>query len=244
MSVSQPPRVKINPTMHNPTMSQINDPVVKLLNDQIAEALKNPEKALEMVDLHSSKKFVFRTRPNTVRQLQIRIPGLPESERNKEEVGTRKNYGAEFEKIYKRRHTAEQADYYEELVNRVGDMYITFTTIPQRHECFYETDDEMVADFIRDRIMSGKQPYLFEDRGVQYVRSRYTEALFADNEEGRQQRYIHDTAYERAIKDQVAKLQAEPVTTEPDEPVVNQEAIDANAILDAEKQAGTARKRV
>ncbi len=210
MTVSQPPKVKINPTMHNPTVGQINDPVVKILNDQIAKALENPEAALELVDLHSSKKFVFRTRPNTVRQLQIRIPGLPESERNKEEVGTRKNYGAEFEKIYKRRHTEDEAAHYDELVNRVGDMYITFTTIPQRHECFYETDDVLIADFLRDRIASGKQPYLFEDRGVQYVRSRYTEALFADNEKGQQERYLHDTAYERAIKDLAVKNQAAP----------------------------------
>lgn len=201
MSISEtPPTVKL-PMRVNPAHGTISDPILAILNAQLEEARKNPEKALEAVELHSTKKFVFRTKPNTIRNLELRIPGLPESERNKEEVGTRKHYGAEFARIYARKYSQDDLDAYEELTNRVGSPYISFTVVPQRHECYYETDDEMVADFIRNVIASGRQPYLYEDRGIQYIRSRYTDAIFPDTPDGKQQLYVHDLAYERAVRD-------------------------------------------
>lgn len=230
----QPPDVKLAGRIDNP-VGTLDDPILKMLGEQIAEAAKNPVQALAELDLHSTKKFTFRTRQNTVRQVRLRIPGLPESVRNRTDFGNSKNYGAEFERIYQKRYDKEKLAKFEALQDAVGgDLYIEFTPIPQRHECFYETDNDLIADFIRDYIVKNPGCHIYEDRGIQYIRSRWTDQLFPDTEVGRADLYAHDLAYERALRAEaeaeIIRLEQavmqENAATEPD-PVATEPIADA-----------------
>lgn len=180
---------------------RVNDPLVAILNEQIAEETRNPTTIPERVAaVSASRKYLFRTRPGTVRKLKIRIPMLPDSVRNIDDpTRGRRNYGQEFAEKYAKMYSAEQRDVFAELVDRIGDVYIEFTEVARKHQCFYETDDPMIADFIRSVIAGGKVPHLYEDTGGQWVRSRYTEDLFPQTPDGLHQLYIHDLAYEKAL---------------------------------------------
>lgn len=210
-------------TSRQPMVAPINpygviDPVVSLLAEQVAEELKNPTtKAEPKVPVPKTRKYLFRTRPGTVRKLKLRIPAFPDAIRYIDEPQRGKGkYGEDFYRRWEHKYGKQALEAYEDMKQAIGGVYIEFTEVANAHQCYYETDNEAVADFIRSVIATGRQPHLYEETAGQTLRSKYTDALFDDTEQGRQQLYMHDLAYERAVRDIATAQASEPQGTPKD----------------------------
>lgn len=124
--------------------------------DQVARAEFEREGApapLPVIVPRTGKKFFFRTDPG-YRQCTIRIPGAVHDPRYSEERN------AFFKRQYEKTYDANQRAHHEAVREaNGGDWYITFRHVPNRFEAFFETDSEVLAQFIRDQ----KKPYIYED---------------------------------------------------------------------------------
>lgn len=172
----------------------INDELANLYITQIQNA--EPEKPLAPKSINTSKRFIFRTKPRTVRQMSIHIPGVPLIPVGK--YSDREEYRNHYAKRYEKKYTEEQRQMYERIREKVGRSFITFTPVAKAHECYYETDDPEIAQFIREYIHNQKDPYVYESVENMPLRSLYTDATFPNTEEGRRQLYEHDLKYSAA----------------------------------------------
>lgn len=174
---------------------------IQQINDFVADAfirdLANPQPVpvIAPAELPRTQKFMFRTRPGTTRNAQIRIPVLSNQARfGTDEARVRQNI-----KAYERRTTPEQRAEYEDLVARIGGLYIKFTPVPRKQECYYETDDPVVAGFLREHVKKQTVKGLYEDFGTRHLRSLYTDAIFPNTETGRAALAAHDLAIEQEM---------------------------------------------
>lgn len=172
----------------------INDELSNLYITQLATA--DPETPLAPKAISTSKRFIFRTKPRTVRQMSIHIPGVPMIPVGK--YSDKEDYRNHYTKRFEKKYTEEQRASYERIREKVGRGFITFTPVAKAHECYYETDDPEIAEFIRDYIRSSNDPYVYESVENMPLRSLYTDATFPNTEAGRRQLYEHDLNYSAA----------------------------------------------
>lgn len=114
----------------------------------------------------ATKRHYFRTDPGH-RQFTHRIPGVIlgvySNDRGREDgqEPAKAFYTRKYEKQYpdpavRARHAAVR--------EANGDrQYIVFQFIPNRFECFLETDSDVLADYIRDEIAAGRMKHVYED---------------------------------------------------------------------------------
>lgn len=102
--------------------------------------------------LHTKKKYVFRSRPGTLRGFSVRIPTLPDAYASDREQERR-------ERDFTRRRLAVDGEKppfdLDSLRAKVGDEFIVFTQIPggpdRQGVCFYATDDDEIYAFLMHR---------------------------------------------------------------------------------------------
>jgi hypothetical protein len=169
----------------------INDELAQTYATQIENA--EPEQPLAPKNIKTNKKFIFRTRPRTVRQMSIHIPGVPLIPVNK--YSGNDMYRDHYTRRYEQRYTEEERSLFSRLRDKIGRSYLTFTPVAKAHECYYETDDAEVAQFIRNWIKTNNDPYVYESTENMPLRSLYTDATFPNTEAGRRALYEHDLAY-------------------------------------------------
>ena len=171
----------------------VNDDLAQIYLSQMEAA--EPEQQLAPKVIRSNKRFIFRTRPRTVRQMSIHIPGVPLIPVNK--YSGNDEYRQHYIKRYTGKYTDEERERFERIRDKVGHPYITFTPVAKAHECYYETDDAEVAQFIREWMKKEKDPYVYESTENMPLRSLYTDATFPNTEEGRRTLYEYDLAYQQ-----------------------------------------------
>lgn len=188
----------------------INDPVVNMLREQIAEAALKPEPERAPFSLRRTQAYLWRSKPGTLRKAKIKIPGIPASVATIDTfhgIKEIRDYGAKFQKIFDRKHTPELRAMFEAAREANGGQdYISFTELSQTFECYYETDSEAIATFMRWYLDSHPKvgQYIYEDLGIQMLKSRYTTDEFPNTEAGRQRLFAHDRAFEKALAEYLA----------------------------------------
>jgi hypothetical protein len=80
---------------------------------------------------------------------------------------------------------------------KVGGFFIEFTHLPRKQECVFQTDDDEVAQFVRDTVKASGNPYVYESVEAMPLRSLYTEKTFPNTPDGQAALYAHDLEYRR-----------------------------------------------
>ena len=175
-------------------VAAVNDALAQTYLTQMQDA--EPEKPLAPKAIRTEKRFIFRTKPRTVRQMSIHIPGVPLIPVNK--YADKPDYREHYVRRYTSKYSPEEQELFERIREKVGRPYITFTPVAKAHECYYETDDPEIAQFIRDWVKKTKDPYVYESTENMPLRSLYTDKTFPNTEDGRRRLYEHDLAYQQA----------------------------------------------
>lgn len=156
---------------------------------------QEPERPIPEVPVEREKAFVFRTRAHTTDNPVIRIPGITTKQSIDEKLGTK------WEKVYQRKH-GDKAEYYEELADAVGSKFIRFTRIGPGKGAVYQTDQPIVADYLRGVIAKKMVAGLYEDYSQSApLRSRFSDQTFPNTEQGREELARYDLAIEKAVDD-------------------------------------------
>lgn len=161
------------------------------------DALSHQEPEAPKVDapIERERAFVFRTRAGTTENPILRIPGMTNDQETDDKNAKK------WERVYARKH-GDNAAHYEDLRERVGGRRIKFRRIGPGKGAYYQTDDPVIAEFIRDVIKSGRVNGLYEDYATSApLRSRFTDQTFPNTEAGRIELARYDQAIERAAED-------------------------------------------
>lgn len=177
-------------------IARIGDADSRIYLDQLAA--QEPEVPQQPAEIERISRFVFRTKPGTVRSQRLRIPGVPQVPvgRYLDKPEYRDHLVARYEKKY----TAEQRATHERVREKVGGYFIEFTHLPRKQECVFQTDDDEVAQFIRDAVKESGNPFVYESVEAMKLRSMYTDATFPNTPEGQAALYAHDLDYQRKLK--------------------------------------------
>ena len=185
-------------------VAEITHDVASIPDDVTARYLaelrsQEPEAPRLEVEIERTGAFVFRTRAGTTENPRITIPQITVKESLNEKLAPK------IERIYQRKY-GEKVDYYDDLIERVGSHRIKFQRIGVGKGAVYQTNDPVVADFVRGFIGKGTIPGLYEDyQTSSQLRSKYTNKLFPNTEAGR----IALGAYDLAIEQEATRLQRE-----------------------------------
>lgn len=144
---------------------QINPAVVaeeSLMARQIAEELRQPAPAPATFKLASPEAYLFRSDPGH-RLVAVRIPGAP--------AARAEGHREWLQRVYDRRYPAAEKKKHAKLREAVGSLTLTFTPVPRKQECYYETSDKLVAGWLRELIAPDKDgrvalPHVYEDSPV------------------------------------------------------------------------------
>lgn len=172
-------------------ITEINDDLAQIYLSQMESA--EPETQLAPKPINSNKRFIFRTKPRTVRQMSIHIPGVPLIPVNK--YSDKDEYRDHYIRRYNARYTEEERNLFQRVRDKVGKPYLVFTPVAKAHECFYETDDPEIAEFIRSWAKG--DPYVYESTENMPLRSMYTDDTFPNTEAGRRALYEHDLRHQK-----------------------------------------------
>lgn len=132
------------------------DEIMEKLEAQKKALLNDPGMMIPPADLsHIESRYLFRTRAGTVRMLTCWLDAFPDLFTN--DLDGRK--AAAWKKIYNRRYDQKKQADIVELTRRANGPQIIFSRVPLKHECYYATDDEVLAAFIRAKMIEGNGPW-------------------------------------------------------------------------------------
>jgi hypothetical protein len=207
-------------------IASIQDDVTARYFADLAQA--EPERDRTEATINRTGRYMFRTRAGTTEQVSIFLPTITNDQLLDDKLSK------VWQQRYERKYGAAGVDAYEALKTEIGSHRIKFTRIHpgQMKGCYWGTDSEMAADFLRVIIKGGKIDGLYEDfKDSAKLRSRYTETLFENTETGRKQLADHDLAIERAVRES-ERIVAKASVTEPlDAPMVNASVIDVKPVM-------------
>lgn len=115
-------------------------------------------------ELYSKAKYIFRSRPGKTPRIQHTIELCPEDlddARSKHLI-----------KRWEKRHPSkDERDEIEHIYNTLGTTF-AFTMIRNTKECYLETNDDLVARYIRRLIAArrGDFAHVYEERGGRSIR--------------------------------------------------------------------------
>lgn len=180
---------------------------IEAIRQQRFQMERDPEGSRPPAELHRAERFIFRTHPGTVRALTHNLDVPPEGG----EGGTDKEL-ARFkfatrrweQRMAKRFPKAKPDEKPEQTVARARRFYeqitslehldgaiVSFQRVPKRQECFYATDDPMVADYLRGLVKAkiGEFAHVYEQNGR--ARIVVGDTAFPDTPGGRQMAFAY-----------------------------------------------------
>jgi len=140
-------------------MRRTNDVDVEvLMNAQLMDEYV-PEPEPEPSRWARSATHFFRTDPGN-RSRMIRIPRPPLNHPNDPDEKKLAFYRRQFE----RKYTLAERERFDAIIEaNHDDPYIRFVPIPNRFEGFFETESNLVADYIDELIAKGDLPFAYRD---------------------------------------------------------------------------------
>lgn len=128
----------------------------------------DPSLVLLPADLTANAKYLFRTRPGTYRQLLHKLP-LPPDEANFSEHPAKFQFQMRtwgrlvaqpmFPNLKREDAIKAATKRLTEVFERLGSDQIIFRRVKRAVECYYPTDDEVIAGYLRDLIATGREPW-------------------------------------------------------------------------------------
>ncbi len=138
----------------------------------------NPELQVMPVDLGIKERFIFRSRPGTVRMIEHDIPQPPMAGLDeKRDKFIRREWERRMVRTFK---DADKKETNEAIIARAekffaditernnGDARIRFNRVSRKNECWWSTDDAVLAGYIRDLMKRrvGEFEYVYEENGL------------------------------------------------------------------------------
>lgn len=139
---------------------QISPEVRQRLLTERMRLISDPEGSKPPAELTVEARFLFRSYPGTVRGVSHNLDLPPVDTEAKHYKHVRRRWEDRMAKQHAEKgETREQTvkrmeQYYQDLtsVNHLDRTMIVFTPVKRAQECFFATDDPMVAAYIRDLI--------------------------------------------------------------------------------------------
>jgi hypothetical protein len=187
------------------TIPYAQTPVIsKETREKLAQERKrlaaDPSAVSVPADLAANAKYVFRTKPNTYRQLVVTIP-LPPDEANFPGEPAQYNFvkrrwarlvgGPGLTGDARDKAAAEKKAQLEAVRDALNDDRIVFIRIKRSVECYYPTDNPVVAEYLRSLMLAGKEPFdkVYEVSGL--TRLVVGDTAFPNTELGRKLAFAH-----------------------------------------------------
>lgn len=141
----------------------------------------NPELQILPVDLGLKERYIFRTRPGTVRMVTHDIPQPPMAGlEEKRDKFIRREWERRMVRTFKDPNRKESN---EQIIARAerffadvtdhngGDSKIRFNRVSRKNECFFSTNDPVLADYVRDLVKRrvGEFEYVYEENGLSRI---------------------------------------------------------------------------
>lgn len=140
----------------------------------------NPELLTPPVDLNLPQRFIFRTQPGTVRQVVHDIPQPPMAGLDeKKDKFLRREWERRMLRQFRDPKNPNEKD--AEIVKRAeahyaaviehndppGEAKIRFSRVSKRNECYFSTDDPVLAAYLRDLVKRGvgEFQHVYEQNG-------------------------------------------------------------------------------
>lgn len=151
----------------------VNNETLELLRQQQQELLRNGGERVEPpAELNRPERFIFRSQPRTFRRIVHQLDLPPEVEENDDTVvGRQKRF---LLRTWQRRHKADPTGDAERLgyvAEQVGGSVIAFREVARKWECWFATDDEQVAGYLRGLVTNkvGEFAHVYEQNGTARV---------------------------------------------------------------------------
>jgi hypothetical protein len=125
-------------------------------------------------------KYLFRARPGTYSEMRV-----PLDIRLGEQYLRSDRAQKSYDRAYDMRHDEGEQDLIQYVYDTLQSPFIEFTPTPNLKECWFGTDDEKIALFLRRMIESGKGAlglHFYEERPLATVKIGGLE--FPDTEVG------------------------------------------------------------
>lgn len=123
----------------------------------------DPDRAIAPAELTNDAKYLFRAKPGTYRKIVHTLPLAPEEAQYADEAKWKfalrnwKRLVAQpaFPGLSRDEAAKALTERLEEVRDALGDTRITFTTIARKQECYFPTENEVIANYIRGLIAQG-----------------------------------------------------------------------------------------
>lgn len=134
-----------------------------LMTSQRLELLRHPQTEYP-ADLTRGERYIFRTRPGTVKALVHQMDLIPDGYEGKH---------ADFylRRWEKRNPDKKQVAVMKAVRDAVGSSAIKFIRIQRKNECYFATDNPVVAGYLRALVeaKTGDFQYVYEENGASVV---------------------------------------------------------------------------
>lgn len=193
----------------------VTDETREAMRQQLLMEARNPNLRIAPTDLGLTNTYVFRTLPGMYRQVMHTVDGPPqETDNEKRTAFNRKRWEQRVTGATKRTRdsgqppakvfaTAAEAErYYDDLIDRLGSRTFAFNRIGKKLECFYATDDDVIAGYLKALIEAkiGEFAHVYCERGgARLVVGLGTdlEKAFPNTETGR--KFAHQYAQDAGV---------------------------------------------
>ena len=173
------------------TEPRVTYPVVtnEMLDDMRAqqrELLRAPERTKPAVELFRKERYIFRSNQGLSRIVH-HLDVKPEVSGEGQEAVHRRLQLSSWNRRYK--DDPQYGDKMADLVERLGGTFISFQRVAKEKECFFATDDPVIAAYIRDLIARqvGEFAECYEESGTS--RLVVGDKAFPNSPMGRQAAY-------------------------------------------------------
>jgi hypothetical protein len=125
--------------------------------------LADPARPSLPAEMNLSAKHVYRAKPGTYRRIKHNLPMPPEEKQAGDEkrfnydlrIWKAKVAAAWYPDLEREAAAKKLTAYLNKVRDALGDTRFKFTQVPRHQECFYATNDEVIAGYIDDLIARG-----------------------------------------------------------------------------------------
>ena len=141
---------------------------IELMRSQQRELLRHPERQAPAADLNRGERYIFRTYPGTCPTVVHSVWVRPDKDTKRAEF---------YQRRWEHYHGGEDGEPTDaskaerrrlaDIAERARGATITFTGIPNHRECYYATDDAVLAAYLRNLvdIKKGEFAHVYEESG-------------------------------------------------------------------------------
>lgn len=150
----------------------VTNETMELMRQQQRQLIAQGVQGKPAAELTTTKRYVFRTKPDTYRHLVHQIDVKPYVDPDDTSPdGQRRKFILSRWMLRHKADPAGDAERLQAIADAAGGAIISFTTIRGHQECWFETDDAQLAAYLRDLVTRrvGEFAQVLESNGTARV---------------------------------------------------------------------------